>query len=130
MKTARTLDQKKKHFKNSKDLNNSIPGSYAFKAIQNKYISNTKKNISKKYKEIHSIVIGTFKPVIFINHTDYSNVVAPYVASDCGDFLYFVYNEETYALPVLTKNTPNVKIIHLKEESIELVAFNRNKLFQ
>lgn len=94
--------------KNNYPLHPDISGAYKYQARGNKYIPTYKSQYSK-VKQVHSIVIGTYKPVVFVNHKDYSKIMVDYISYD-DDNILFRYNNTNYILPIDLKTGEEIQV--------------------
>lgn len=93
----RKAEQLERKYKNNQSLNTDITGSYKYINSGKKYISCNKKKY-KGVKQVHSIVVGSYKNVVFVNHKDYSKEICDYLTTSTGKIL-FDYNNQTYEIP-------------------------------
>lgn len=102
----RTATKLANKYRNTLPLNPDISGTYKYIKKGQKYIS-CNKSKHRGVKQVHSIVIGMFKPVVFINHKDYSKEMVDYIEFG-NDSILFTYNGDNYLLPIFEQNTDYV----------------------
>ena len=92
--------EKANKYNTNKPLSSNIAGKYVYNSQQQRYYYSGKKQPNTE-KNIYAITIGKYKPVVFINHTDYSVEQSEYYTTqiDGKRFYVFSYNNTEYIIP-------------------------------